>query len=892
MALPAYVQKVFDEQVAKNKPAPPSIVPQEEPSDISESGIMPGGVPSKVGLPDYVRKAMAEKKQPQQEPSDPRTEPQEWDPDWMRDHPMLAGLYGAGKGLLEQAIVPSVEAVGMVAGSLGSPIAGTALGYGIARQLNDYLVDGYKRLGGEDPRRPTVSEEMIQSASDVGTVLVLGKVMDTGARIAPIVENYMFNTLPKRLYGRAIKTPMSKKWIKTLPDEIISKQTAAIEEGLNSRVAPGKYGLSKIKGLQREVEGYIDDVTNILSENPKNFVSREAALEKGLKKAYAKASDSSDPEGAKIIVDSIAERFRAHPINMTPAKANQVKRQLYNEVKYGSGEGATAIKTEMDSTGKKGVAREIMLNLEEIYPELAELNATSAARISLHEAVEKTFAEEFRRSAIPLGAKVLMRPSTWPLAVWEATMGHPQIKARLAFALHKANPVKYPAKPPRNFSTYLDTPSTMTTPGSLPEPPKPAGPLKYEPPTKPSTKSPIPKPLPKVKSPGAVVDKPISGTYTPDQLNKMLKSKNVSEVDMAIEDIIDVRKRVQVNERERTTVINDMLKSFKNERGSIGDKPPTKLFSDEQQLENLAKKVEGQGLGLPPSLTRMISLVKETEKGIADGTLKNTPKQMEMLQGHKDELLSRILDSRKEIKDRFPKEYLSSLARKGGKKNLTEPVTVKPSTAGFNKLYPQHDLKFDGMQEAVPGSNKPPTYQVTPQKGPLKGRTVNVDSLEPKVIKAKLDSMKPTESSLPKDEILYHTTDKPLKGGKPDFDAYFGDKGWVDAHAHNFGGNTHAVKVPPNAKILNLLEDGSKEAHEFMAKVAKKHAPNDKEYINKLLKGNDEAIAEFYSYWDQKKYLADTVKQMGYEGARFNDEYFLTKELINKTKSIAKPKKK
>ena len=562
MVLPAYVQKVFDEEVAKSEAKPESLPGEPTPESLPGVGSPIVGPKSNQtgGLPSYVKEAM-EKENPTEQPKDPRSEPQEWDPEWMREHPNLAGLYGAGKGLLEQAVVPSVEAVGAVAGSIFSPIVGTALGWGIARQLNDVLIEGYNRLGGEAPTSTTVGEEMKQSAADVGTALILGKATEMGARAAPHIENYLFNTLPKRLYGSAIKTPMSKKWVQTLPDEVLSKQTSVIQEGLDSRIATNEQGLSKIKFLQKEAVEYIDDITKILSTDPSKLISREALLEKGLEKAYIKATNSSDPVASKAAVDAIATRFRAHSKNLTPAKANQIKRQLYEEVKYGGAE-PSAIKAQIDTSGKKGVAREIMLNLEEMYPALKDINRTDAARIGLVEAIEKAYAKEATKNMVPLGAKILLRPKSWPLAVWEGTMGHPRVKTQLAFALHKANPAKYPAKP----SAYV--------PPKEPTPVKPTKPLRYEPPSKPLVKGTKPDiSLPRVKSPGAVTGPQIEGKYTPDQVSKMLRSKNVTQQEMAIDDIIETRKNMGVIENERRSTVNKMLKTFKDDRSSSLNKP-------------------------------------------------------------------------------------------------------------------------------------------------------------------------------------------------------------------------------------------------------------------------------------------------------------------------------
>ena len=575
--VPKVLKKYNEYKKAKQEFLPdvdsPAMVAEPESLPDVNSPIIGPKANQTGGLPSYVKEAMEKEKSAKsaKQPKDPRSEPQEWDPEWMREHPNLAGLYGAGRGILEQAVVPAIEATGAVAGSIFSPVVGTALGYGIAKQLNDVLIEGYNRLGGEAPTSTTVGEEMKQSAADVGTALILGKTMEMGAKVAPHIENYLFNTLPKRLYGSAIKTPMSKKWIQTLPNEIVSKQTAVIQEGLDSKITTNEFGLAKIKNLQNEALEYIDDITKILSEDPSKVINREVLLEKGLEKAYIKASNSSDPVAARTAVDAIATRFRSHPKNLTPTKANQIKRQLYEEVKYGGAE-PSAIKAQIDSSGKKGVAREIMLNLEEMYPAIKELNTTDAARIGLIEAIEKAYAKEATKNLVPLGAKILLRPKAWPLAIWEGTMGHPRVKTQLAFLLHKANPAVYPAKP----SAYVPPKAPV----------KPTEPFRYEPPSKPFAKGTKPDiSLPRVESPGAVTGPRIEGKYTPDQLNKMLRSRDATRQEMAIDDIIETRKNTVLSENERRSTVNEMLKSFKD----AGKKNLTKTAKPKTLSENTIK---------------------------------------------------------------------------------------------------------------------------------------------------------------------------------------------------------------------------------------------------------------------------------------------------------------
>ena len=895
MPLPKYVQDAFDSKnlFAETPPMESGIAetpPME--SDITEtppmeSGIAEDTVPlgsqspfprgsipkTESSLPDYVLKEMGKREQPE-----------EWGTDWMRENPTLAGLYGAGKGLLEQAVVPTIETIGMIGGSAGSPIVGTALGYGMARQLSDYLVDSYKRLGGEDIENKTVGEEMLQSAADVGTVLVMGKAMDMGVKAAPYIEDYLFKELPKRLYARAIKTPMSKKWIQTLPNEIVSKQTAAIEEGLRSRIPPSKYGLSKIKNLEKEVSGYIDDITKILSEDPSKVINREDILKEGLKKAYAKAATSSDPKGAKGIVDAIADRFRAHPGSLTPAKANQIKRQLYKEVKYGASEPG-AIKAQMDIVGKKGVAREIMLNLEKTYPALAELNATDAARISLTEAIEKSYAREAQKSMVPLGAKILLRPKTWPLSLWESTIGHPQIKTRLAFALHKANPVKYPAKPSKYTPPVTPKAVSLTT-----KPPESLIGLKG-------------KALPE-------------GTYTSSQLNRMLKSKDVIKVDTALESIIEKRMADHLERQKHVTTVNKMLGILKNEKGAVGrDIGKKKLIKPEVKLTT--KSV------VKPVVKPKIKLAKLLEK--EDLGYKNFLEKM--IKNAPNKIIKAELESVREFihPNSIDKVTKAAIKHSGGK------IAKGKNHAEIYKALELKGIPFKNTEDIgfVTNKNKFMTrdqaeilyksYSADEFFNPAIKNMINEKAVETILKKGSVKPVaKPTAKPKepfakpevkPKEKILYHTSHKLLKSGKPVKDAYYGNKDWAKMHirgrteeTHNFGGYTYKVKVPSSAKILDL-RSGSKESRELMAKFNHQEYSSNPEFAKDLLAGDKIALDVFYDDWaESANKILKLAKSKGYDGIKFNDEYFLSKGLVKEihevgqrtlkpiAKSVAEPK--
>jgi|GEM_PF-4670858 len=360
-------------------------------------------------------------------------------PEWGVKNPNLYGIYGAGKALIDTAVRPTVEATGMALGSLGSPILGTAIGYGIADKGMDMVSDAYNKLGNESVPQRTIPGELIDSAVTVGALATMNKAFDIAAPTLDIAGKYLFDKLPKELYGSAIKFPLSKKWVKTLPGKELSKRTAVVEEGLKSRVPPSEFGVNKAKFLEKEVRSHIDEVTGLLSENPNLRIKVDDVLKNGLKRAYERAGKSSDKIGNEKIIKKIAENFKqSHGEYITPSNANAIKRELYKEVNWG--EGVDRITEE----SIKGIANNLMKSLEKRYPELKNLNQKDMERIGLIEGLERAVGRNANNNMVGLGSKMLLsNPATWPLAFWEATIGHPQIKARIAFMLAKANPTKY-----------------------------------------------------------------------------------------------------------------------------------------------------------------------------------------------------------------------------------------------------------------------------------------------------------------------------------------------------------------------------------------------------------------------------------------------------------------
>ena len=106
-------------------------------------------------------------------------------PQWMKDSPTKAGLYGAGKGLIQEAVKPTLEfgaAVGAQIVAPFAPLVAPSIGYGIGKKTGEMIEHQYDLLENPNARSKTVAEEMIGSAIDVGTALAVGKGTDVFLR--------------------------------------------------------------------------------------------------------------------------------------------------------------------------------------------------------------------------------------------------------------------------------------------------------------------------------------------------------------------------------------------------------------------------------------------------------------------------------------------------------------------------------------------------------------------------------------------------------------------------------------------------------------------------------------------------------------------------------------
>jgi len=338
---------------------------------------------------------------------------------------------------------PVLEFGGMIGGGIGGSgvgpagtIAGAGIGYAAGKEAAN-LYD--QAVGIRQPENLMTERGALNKVAETGQNFVEGVGLEAGGiaigKGVGVAAKYATAKLPEKLYGSAIKAPVTKKWTEILPSKEVSKRMSAISAGLEKRIYPTEHGIATITQLEKQTRAIVDDVVNTGAAQGDVVATREL-VDKGLKKAYERALKSSDPIGAKGLVDEIAEKFMAHGETIPTNQLNSIKRQLYDEVKWGGSE-ATALAGQIKTMGKKGLAHEAMVSLESFYPQIKELNKTDASYIALKEAVERATARIDNRDIVGLTTKVLGVRSI-PTAIFEWTIGHPLVKSRLAFSLHSA----------------------------------------------------------------------------------------------------------------------------------------------------------------------------------------------------------------------------------------------------------------------------------------------------------------------------------------------------------------------------------------------------------------------------------------------------------------------
>src|SRR3990167_5598809 len=234
---------------------------------------------------------------------------------------------------------------------------------------------------------------------------------------------------PERMYASATKMPLSKKWVKTLPGEEVSRRRIAIKTGLEEGTVPTERGWHEV---QKKIHEVNENISGVIKTKKGDVVSTQEVF-----KPLDKLKDDYDliPGGTYadeidlLKTNTLAKYGESIPVEV----AQRLKQQLYrvNSKHYGELKGITV-------ESQKNLARGLKEELAKQYPELASLNARESSLLKLNEGLEKAIGRIANRDIVDLGTTVAAAGGGGFWGAMKFIVDNPYVKARLAIALYKA----------------------------------------------------------------------------------------------------------------------------------------------------------------------------------------------------------------------------------------------------------------------------------------------------------------------------------------------------------------------------------------------------------------------------------------------------------------------
>ena len=347
-------------------------------------------------------------------------------PEWAGRHPNLYGAYGAAK----ETLAPVVKGLALAGGGALGGVPGAALSYGIA----DSAIKRIEEQVGE--RTPaTLGESAIQA----GEALQEGAELEMGGRLPFAAAKALKETkLPERLFASAVKAPLARKWLTKMGPERASMREESISAGLTSHVRPTEFSKESLGYLKEDMGKAIDKSVSDAAASGAKAINKNEIVSRGMAEAYAQVPNTGNPIKSRAYLDALKKGLLSGRPDAIPVdQANAWKQGLYKEVNWPSSTAKTAT-MQLKESAFKGVAHELMVDIEHRVPEVANLNKNYGPYKNLEEVITRAVSREGNKDLVPLSAKVLLNPKYWVLGVWDATLGNPQVKTQIAFTLEKA----------------------------------------------------------------------------------------------------------------------------------------------------------------------------------------------------------------------------------------------------------------------------------------------------------------------------------------------------------------------------------------------------------------------------------------------------------------------
>lgn len=327
----------------------------------------------------------------------------------------------------------------MTLGAMGPP--GWAAGIGAAMlggAGGSLAKQGIQKAVGSAEAPKTLDEVYSNTGKDALTQAGA----EVGGRVINAALGRMFGRFfnPEQLYQSALKPTPSMG-----AEETKKIVKAALEEGVPVNRENWTTNWQK---LNDQVDAAISGGPQQRPIDPQQVAQRLDALKQ-------KWGASGDPAYGQAI-DEVKQNFLTkYAAPLTPAEAQIAKKGIYKEIRNAQLNHFTAPTSPIGLTAKEELAQGLRMELEQRYPEIAELNRREGALIGLEKSLDRFVAREGNKQISPyfifpivggaLGAAHGMEGAGAGGAMGalgahlvRSALEDPEVKSRLAIALFKA----------------------------------------------------------------------------------------------------------------------------------------------------------------------------------------------------------------------------------------------------------------------------------------------------------------------------------------------------------------------------------------------------------------------------------------------------------------------
>jgi hypothetical protein len=234
-----------------------------------------------------------------------------------------------------------------------------------------------------------------------------------------------------------------------MPGSDFSARERAVQTGFKNEITPDAIGKQRTQATIADLQGQVDNIVDGLTAQG-NLTPAESFTKKALENLRGKAFYSSEREGAiqainKVGKEVVEKSAKKQPLyEFTPRDLQNLKQQFYDEINWERTNQIVQANGQFSEGARKAIAHQAMVTLEKMNPEIGALNKKTGAYIDLQKAIEYSISRYDNLNVGGLQAMILALKNIG-LAATEIFLGTPSAKAKIAFALGKANQLKWRA---------------------------------------------------------------------------------------------------------------------------------------------------------------------------------------------------------------------------------------------------------------------------------------------------------------------------------------------------------------------------------------------------------------------------------------------------------------